>query len=65
MALALTGAIGARIGGSPVLRATIRVVIGGALALAAARAMPLTPRSLPGSNAGGKHISARSVDSGT
>jgi VIT1/CCC1 family predicted Fe2+/Mn2+ transporter len=35
IALALTGATSARIGGSPVLRATIRVVIGGALALAA------------------------------
>jgi VIT1/CCC1 family predicted Fe2+/Mn2+ transporter len=35
VALAVTGAIGARIGDSPVLRATIRVVIGGALALAA------------------------------
>ncbi|HEY4225834.1 MAG TPA: VIT family protein [Pseudolysinimonas sp.] len=35
VALAITGAVGARIGGSPVLRATVRVVIGGALALAA------------------------------
>ena len=35
VALALTGATGARIGGSPVLRATLRVTIGGALALAA------------------------------
>jgi vacuolar iron transporter family protein len=35
VALAVTGAAGARIGESPVLRATIRVVIGGALALAA------------------------------
>jgi VIT1/CCC1 family predicted Fe2+/Mn2+ transporter len=35
VALALTGATGARIGGSPVLRATVRVVIGGAVALAA------------------------------
>jgi VIT1/CCC1 family predicted Fe2+/Mn2+ transporter len=35
LALAITGAVGARIGGSPVVRATIRVVIGGALALAA------------------------------
>jgi vacuolar iron transporter family protein len=34
-ALAITGAVGAKIGGSPVVRATIRVVIGGALALAA------------------------------
>lgn len=34
-ALALTGATSARIGGSPVVRATVRVVIGGALALAA------------------------------
>jgi vacuolar iron transporter family protein len=35
VALALTGALGARIGGSPWLRPTLRVVIGGALALAA------------------------------
>ncbi|MBF4591751.1 MULTISPECIES: VIT1/CCC1 transporter family protein [unclassified Curtobacterium] len=35
LALALTGAIGARIGGGPVLRATVRVVIGGAAALVA------------------------------
>ena len=35
VALALTGATGARIGGSPWLRATLRVVIGGAIALAA------------------------------
>jgi VIT1/CCC1 family predicted Fe2+/Mn2+ transporter len=35
VALALTGAVGARIGGSPVVRATIRVVVGGAMALAA------------------------------
>ncbi len=35
VALAVTGATSARIGGSPVLRATIRVIIGGALALAA------------------------------
>lgn len=35
VALAATGAAGARIGGSPVLRATVRVIIGGALALAA------------------------------
>ncbi|MEP6481724.1 MAG: VIT family protein [Rhodoglobus sp.] len=34
-ALAITGALSARIGGSPVLRSTLRVVIGGALALAA------------------------------
>jgi len=34
-ALAATGASGARIGGSPVARATVRVLIGGALALAA------------------------------
>jgi vacuolar iron transporter family protein len=33
VALALTGAVGAKIGGSPILRATIRVVVGGALAL--------------------------------
>jgi VIT1/CCC1 family predicted Fe2+/Mn2+ transporter len=35
IALALTGALGARIGGSPVARATMRVVVGGAIALAA------------------------------
>lgn len=35
VALALTGALGARIGGSSIPRATIRVVIGGAVALAA------------------------------
>lgn len=35
IALAVTGAAGARIGGSPWLRPTIRVVAGGALALAA------------------------------
>jgi vacuolar iron transporter family protein len=35
VALAVTGAVGAKIGGSRPLRATIRVVIGGALALAA------------------------------
>jgi VIT1/CCC1 family predicted Fe2+/Mn2+ transporter len=35
VALALTGATSARIGGAPVGRATVRVVIGGALALAA------------------------------
>jgi VIT1/CCC1 family predicted Fe2+/Mn2+ transporter len=35
LALALTGALGAWHGGSPVLPATIRVVVGGALALAA------------------------------
>jgi VIT1/CCC1 family predicted Fe2+/Mn2+ transporter len=35
VALAVTGATSARIGGSPVLRATIRVIVGGALALAA------------------------------
>lgn len=34
-ALAATGAIGARIGGSPVGRGTARVVVGGAIALAA------------------------------
>jgi VIT1/CCC1 family predicted Fe2+/Mn2+ transporter len=34
IALALTGGLGARLGGSPPLRPTIRVVIGGALALA-------------------------------
>jgi vacuolar iron transporter family protein len=34
LALALTGGLGARLGGSPRLRATIRVVVGGALALA-------------------------------
>lgn len=35
VALALTGSLGARIGGSPMARATLRVVIGGAAALAA------------------------------
>ena len=35
IALAATGALGARIGGSPVPRATLRVVVGGASALAA------------------------------
>ncbi len=35
VALALTGALGAWIGGAPWLRAAIRVVVGGALALAA------------------------------
>jgi len=35
IALAITGAAGARIGGSPALRATVRVVVGGAIALAA------------------------------
>lgn len=35
LALAATGAGGARIGGSPMLRPTLRVVIGGALALSA------------------------------
>lgn len=35
VALALTGAIGARIGGGSITRATVRVVVGGALALAA------------------------------
>ncbi len=35
LALAVTGALGARLGRSPILRATLRVVIGGALALAA------------------------------
>ncbi|MBK4346687.1 VIT1/CCC1 transporter family protein [Lacisediminihabitans changchengi] len=35
VALAITGATSARIGGSPVLRAMIRVVVGGAIALAA------------------------------
>ena len=35
MVLAGTGALGARIGGSPLLRATVRVTVGGALALAA------------------------------
>jgi VIT1/CCC1 family predicted Fe2+/Mn2+ transporter len=35
LALAITGATSARIGGSPVLRATLRVVIGGAIALVA------------------------------
>lgn len=35
LALAATGALGARIGGSPTARATVRVVVGGAVALAA------------------------------
>lgn len=35
VALAATGALGARLGGSPMLRPTVRVVVGGALALAA------------------------------
>ena len=35
VALALTGALGARLGGSPMLRPTVRVVVGGTLALAA------------------------------
>lgn len=35
LALALTGAAGARLGGSPLLRPTLRVVAGGAIALAA------------------------------
>ncbi|MET0806230.1 MAG: VIT1/CCC1 transporter family protein, partial [Lacisediminihabitans sp.] len=35
VALAITGATSARIGGSPVLRAMVRVVVGGAIALAA------------------------------
>lgn len=35
LALALTGALGARLGGSPMLKPTVRVVLGGALALAA------------------------------
>ncbi|MBW4043192.1 MAG: VIT family protein [Acidobacteria bacterium] len=35
IALAITGATSARIGGSPLLRPTLRVVIGGAIALAA------------------------------
>ena len=34
-ALAITGAVGARVGGAAVGRATLRVVIGGALALGA------------------------------
>jgi len=34
LALALTGSLGARLGGSPLLRPTIRVVLGGAIALA-------------------------------
>jgi VIT1/CCC1 family predicted Fe2+/Mn2+ transporter len=39
VALAATGAIGALIGGSPVLRPTLRVVIGGVLALGATFAL--------------------------
>jgi len=35
VALAVTGATGGYLGGSPILRPTVRVVIGGALALAA------------------------------
>jgi VIT1/CCC1 family predicted Fe2+/Mn2+ transporter len=35
LALALTGALAAKLGGSPPLRPTIRVVVGGALALGA------------------------------
>jgi len=35
LALAATGALGARIGGSPLARATLRVTIGGAIALGA------------------------------
>jgi VIT1/CCC1 family predicted Fe2+/Mn2+ transporter len=35
VALAITGVLGARLGSSPVLRAAVRVLIGGALALAA------------------------------
>jgi vacuolar iron transporter family protein len=35
IALACTGATAAHIGGAPVARATVRVVVGGALALAA------------------------------
>lgn len=35
LALALTGTVSARIGGSPPLRAALRLVVGGALALAA------------------------------
>ncbi len=35
LALAVTGALGARLGGSPMLRRTIRVVVGGAIAMAA------------------------------
>ena len=35
VALAITGALGARLGGSPLVRPMVRVVIGGALALAA------------------------------
>ncbi|OMH24159.1 hypothetical protein BKD30_09735 [Tersicoccus phoenicis] len=35
LALAVTGAVAARLGNAPLLRATIRVVLGGALALAA------------------------------
>lgn len=38
-ALALTGALGARLGGSPPARASARVVVGGALALAATFAL--------------------------
>jgi len=34
LALALTGAVGARLGRAPALRPTLRVLVGGALALA-------------------------------
>jgi VIT1/CCC1 family predicted Fe2+/Mn2+ transporter len=33
LALAITGALGARLGGAPMLRPTLRVLIGGAAAL--------------------------------
>ena len=33
LALAITGAVGAKLGGAPMLRPTIRVVVGGAAAL--------------------------------
>jgi VIT1/CCC1 family predicted Fe2+/Mn2+ transporter len=39
VALAVTGGVGARLGSSPALRATLRMVIGGALALAATYAI--------------------------
>jgi vacuolar iron transporter family protein len=39
LALALTGSLGARLGGSPLLRPTIRVVAGGAIALAVTSAL--------------------------
>ena len=39
LALALTGFVSAKIGGNPAVRPTVRVVVGGALALAATFAL--------------------------